>query len=80
VDLETASRDDGHEIIEAFFDEAKEAQDGCYREAGVYGVPLPARLMAIMFGAILQETIKGLIPRWCLNFPRRGIEAVGPTA
>ena len=39
------------ENIYAFFDEAKKAYEECYREAEVYGTPLPAYLIVKVFGA-----------------------------
>ena len=36
--------------IHAFFDEAEKAYEECYREAGIYGVPLPAELIVKLFG------------------------------
>lgn len=38
------------ENIYAFFDEAKKAYEECYMEAETYGVPLPAELIAKVFG------------------------------
>ena len=38
------------ESIRAFFDEAKRAYEECYREADVYGAPLPAWLIPKVFG------------------------------
>jgi len=39
------------ENVYAFFDEAKKAYEECYKEAEVYGVPLPAELIVKVFGA-----------------------------
>ncbi len=37
--------------IYAFFDEAKRAYEECYKDAEIYGVPLPAELIVKVFGA-----------------------------
>ncbi|HAA89410.1 MAG TPA: all-trans-retinol 13,14-reductase [Peptococcaceae bacterium] len=39
------------ENIYAFFDEAKEAYEECYKDAETYGIPLPAELIVKVFGA-----------------------------
>ncbi len=39
------------ENIRAFFDEAKKAYEECYREAELYGTPLPAELIAKVLGS-----------------------------
>lgn len=39
------------ENIRAFFDEAKKAYEECYKDADVYGTPLPAELIVKVFGA-----------------------------
>ncbi|MGY0287143.1 MAG: FAD-dependent oxidoreductase [Candidatus Methanodesulfokora washburnensis] len=41
---------DEKENIRAFFEEAEKAYEECYREAEVYGTPLPAELIAKVFG------------------------------
>ncbi len=41
---------DEGENIRAFFDESKIAYEECYKEAGVYGAPLPAELIVKAFG------------------------------
>jgi len=38
------------ENIIAFFDEARKAYEECYREAEVYGTPLPVELIVKVFG------------------------------
>jgi len=47
------------ENISAFFDEAKNVYEECYREAEIYGTPLPAELIAKAFGE-----------RKLLNYPK----------
>ena len=47
------------ENTQAFFDEAKKAYEECYREAEAYGAPLPAELIAKVFG-----------PKKLLDYPR----------
>ena len=42
---------DEKENIYAFFDEARKAYEECYREAQAYGAPLPAELIAKVYGA-----------------------------
>jgi all-trans-retinol 13,14-reductase len=41
---------DEKENIRAFFEEAEKAYEECYREAEVYGTPLPAELIVKVFG------------------------------
>jgi len=41
---------DEKENISAFFREAKEAYDECYKDTEIYGTPLPAELIAKVFG------------------------------
>ncbi len=41
---------DERENISAFFDEAEKAYEECYRDAEFYGAPLPAELIAKVFG------------------------------
>jgi all-trans-retinol 13,14-reductase len=50
---------DEMEGIYAFFDEARKAYEECYREAEVYGAPLPAELIVKVFGE-----------RKLLNYPK----------
>jgi all-trans-retinol 13,14-reductase len=50
---------DEMEGIYAFFDEARKAYEECYREAEVYGTPLPAELIVKVFGE-----------RKLLNYPK----------
>ena len=50
---------DEGENIQAFFDDAKKAYDECYREAQVYGTPLPPWLIVKVFGE-----------RKLLNYPK----------
>ncbi|MDK2822852.1 MAG: all-trans-retinol 13,14-reductase [Clostridia bacterium] len=38
------------ENIRAFFDEAKKAYEECYKDAEIYGTPLPAELIVKVFG------------------------------
>jgi len=38
------------ETLRAFFREAQEAYEECYRDAGVYGAPLPAELIVKVYG------------------------------
>ncbi|MEM1750083.1 MAG: NAD(P)/FAD-dependent oxidoreductase [Desulfurococcaceae archaeon] len=45
--------------IVSFFEDAKRAYEECYREAGIYGAPLPAELIAKVFGV-----------RKLVNYPR----------
>ncbi|RLF08689.1 MAG: all-trans-retinol 13,14-reductase, partial [Thermoprotei archaeon] len=47
------------ENIHAFFDEARKAYEECYRDAEVYGTPLPAELIVKVFGE-----------KKLLNYPR----------
>jgi len=47
------------ENISAFFTEAKEAYDECYKDAEIYGTPLPAELIVKVFG-----------DRKLLNYPK----------
>jgi all-trans-retinol 13,14-reductase len=50
---------DEKESISAFFNEAKKAYEECYKEAEIYGTPLPAELIVKVFGE-----------RKLLNYPR----------
>jgi len=50
---------DEKESIPAFFNEAKKAHEECYKEAEIYGTPLPAELIVKVFGE-----------RKLLNYPR----------
>lgn len=51
IDLLSKMFPDEEESILAFFDEAKEAYLECYKEAEIYGSPLPAELIVKVFSA-----------------------------